>query len=325
MKYAQIAYVDKPVSRFLFGTATQPMMKGEDCCELLDQVFGEGITAFDCARNYGLAEKSLGDWMEKRGLRDKAVIVTKCAHPDLMGRKRLNEKCIRKDFEASSQYLRTSYIDIYLLHRDDPKVDVGEIVELFNAMHAEGKIGAFGGSNWTHRRIQEANEYAYKHGLIPFSVSSPNFGLAYQAKDPWGGGCVTISGTENEDAREWYRGSGMPVLCYSSLARGLFAGKVKSADAGRAGQVLDRACMKGYGCPENFERLARCETLARQKGCSVSQIALAWIFHQGLNAFAIVSASGIERVRENAGALCLELSEDECRYLNLEVPGGIMD
>ena len=85
--------------------------------------------------------------------------------------------------------MRTDYIDIYLLHRDDPAVPASEIVEIFNAMHREGKIGAFGGSNWTHERIQEANAYAKDHGLIPFTVSSPNFGLADQIADPWGGGC----------------------------------------------------------------------------------------------------------------------------------------
>lgn len=318
MEYVQIPYVEKPVSRLLFGTAIPSMTKGEDCSALLDQVFGEGITAFDCARNYGLAEESLGDWVDRRGIRDKVVLLTKCGHPDLLGRKRVNEKCIRKDFEKSSQQLRTSYIDIYLLHRDDPEVPVGEIVEVFNAMHEEGKIGAFGGSNWTHGRIEAANEYACQHNMLPFSVSSPNFGLARQAADPWGGGCVTITGDENADAREWYRSSQMPVLCYSSLARGLFSGKLKSSEAAHADKVLDRAGMKGYGCPENFERLRRCELLAQQKRCSVPQIALAWIFCQNMNAFAIVSASRIERMQENIRSLSITLSEEECKFINLE-------
>lgn len=318
MNYAEIPYVNKPISRFLFGTAIPSMTSGADCGALLDQVYGNGITAFDCARNYGLAEKSLGDWVESRGLRDKVILLTKCAHPDVLGRKRVNEKCVRKDFEKSAQFLKTAYIDIYLLHRDDPEVEAGEIIELFNAMYEEGKIGAFGGSNWTHHRIEEANEYAYKHNLIPFTISSPNFGLAHQAQDPWGGGCVTITGAENADAREWYRSCQMPVLCYSSLARGLFSGKLQASDAGHAGDVLDRAGMRGYGFPENFERLRRCELIARQKGCSVPQIALAWIFHQKLNAFAIVSASGIDRMTENLKALSVSLSEAECSYLNLE-------
>ena len=103
-------------------------------------------------------------------------------------------KDVREDLEKSLENLRTDYIDIYLAHRDDEQVSVEEIVEAFNALHAEGKIGAFGGSNWTHQRSEESNEYAYKHDMLPFTVSSPNFGLAEQVKDLWGGGSISISG-----------------------------------------------------------------------------------------------------------------------------------
>ena len=75
--------------------------------------------------------------------------------------------------------------------------------------------------------------------------------------------------------------------------------------------------MKGYAYPENFERLRRCEELAREKGASVPQIAMAWIYRQKLNTFAVVSTSSAERMRENIEALHIVLSEDEIRYLDL--------
>ena len=203
MEYVEIPYVDKKISRILYGTAISPFMEGGDGDDLLDAVYAMGINTFDTARVYNKAEKSLGNWMEKRGNRKEVVLLSKCAHPDVFGRKRVNEKEIREDFAKSADYLKTEYIDIYLLHRDDPEVEAGRIVELLNAMHEEGKIGAFGGSNWTHQRIEEANAYARKHQLIPFAVSSPNFGLADQVQDPWGGGCVTISGPSHADARAY--------------------------------------------------------------------------------------------------------------------------
>ena len=116
-----------------------------------------------------------------------------------------------------------------------------------------GKIGAFGGSNWTHERISEANAYAKRHGLIPFAVSSPNFGLAEQINDPWGGACVTISGKEAKDARKWYQETQMSVVAYSSLGRGLFSGKVKEISMETFAQVLDGPAQKGYLCEENLE------------------------------------------------------------------------
>lgn len=318
MQYAEIPYVDKKVSRILYGTAAEPFMTGEGGNELLDAVFAAGVNTFDTARGYQLAEKSLGDWMEERQNRDQVVILSKCGHPSSSWRKRINEKEIREDFAESREYLKTDYIDIYLMHRDDPDVEVGSLVELFNALHTEGKIGAFGGSNWTHQRIEAANEYAYAHNLIPFSVSSPNFGLADQVKDPWGGGCITISGPSNEDARAWYKKTQMPVVAYSSLGRGLFSGRVKGDAIESAAQVLDSVAMKGYGYPENFERLRRCEELAAEKNCSVPQIAMAWMYNQDINTFAVVSTGSPSRMQENINALHINLTEDEVLYLDLK-------
>lgn len=318
MKYAKIPYVDKKVSRILFGTAMQPFMTGGDGTELLDAVYALGVNTFDCARAYGDAEKSLGSWVEKRGIRDQVVILSKCAHPDMYWNKRVNAAEIKKDFERSASELRTDSIDIYLLHRDDPDVEVGEIVEVMNELHAKGKIGAFGASNWTHQRIEAANAYAREHQMVPFCVSSPNFGLAEQVQDPWGGGCVTISGPANADAREWYAKNQMPVIAYSSLGRGLFSGRVKGREPEKAMEVMDEVSMKGYGCPENFERLRRCEQLAAEKGCNVPQIAMAWIFGQPLNTFAVVSTSKPERMQKNIDALHIALGKEELEYLNLE-------
>ena len=77
--------------------------------------------------------------------------------------------------------------------------------------------------------------------------------------------------------------------------------------------------MKGYGCSDNYEWLARCEKLAREKNCTVAQIAMAWIYHQKINNFAVVTMSSPQRIEANIASLSLELSDDEARYLNLEI------
>lgn len=318
MSYIEIPCVDKKVSRIIYGTAMEPFITGGDGSALLDTIFNTGVNTFDMARNYMGAELSVGKWLEERQNREQMVLLSKCGHPSMFGRKRVDETDIRKDFERTSKALQTDYIDIYLLHRDDPEVPVDSIVEIFNGLHAEGKIGAFGGSNWTYQRIEEANEYAYKHNLIPFSVSSPNYGLADQVRDPWGGGCVTISGPANKEARDWYRNNNMPIIAYSSLGRGLFSGKLKSSECDHAADVLDMIAMQGYGCSENFERLRRCEELAAKKEVSVAQIAMAWMFQQELNVLAVVSTSKASRMQENIDALSLKLSEAELLYLDLQ-------
>jgi aryl-alcohol dehydrogenase-like predicted oxidoreductase len=323
MVYETIPGVDKPVSAIIYGCTAEQMMRGEDADDLLDAVYACGITAFDTAENYGLSEVSLGRWMKRKNNRSRVVVLTKGCHPR-DGKDRLTPEDLRHDIEQSFARLQTDYIDIYLLHRDDWKTAVGPIVETLNEYHRQGKIGAFGGSNWTHERIDEANRYAAEHGLVPFTVSSPNFGLCNQVEDPWGGGsgCVSISGPEQRAAREWYARTQMPVFAYSSLGRGMFSGKVHSSDMEGAKKLLDPNAVKGYCYPENFERLKRAEILAGRKNCTVPQIALAWTRCQGLRVFPIVSAQSAERIESNVRALAVEITEEEARWLDLRDEGG---
>lgn len=317
MRYADIAGVDKRVSRIFYGTASKEMSMGKNVNALLDSVFEMGINAFDTARGYGMAEKSLGRWLKDSGKREQCVVLTKGCNVDLFGKNHVNRKVIMSELEKSLKMLGVDYVDIYLLHRDDSAVPAGELVEILNELQKEGKFKCFGVSNWTRERIAEANDYAARKGLNPICVSSPNFGLAEQICDPWGGGCVTISGPENEGVRQWYAENQMPVLAYSSLGRGFFSGRFKSNDRKEAKKILDANAQKGYLCEANMERLRRAEILAEEKGVTVSQIAMAYIFRQKLNTFAIVSTSNASRMEKNVEALSLELTEQECAWLDL--------
>lgn len=315
MIYKSVPYINKPVSQIVFGTAINNMMKGDNEFDLLDAIFEAGITTFDTAALYGDSEVSLGNWIAERKLRDKVVIITKGANPNNW-RNRLTTYDILSDIETSFAKLKTDYIDIYLLHRDDPSVPVGPIVELLNKLHKDGRIGAFGGSNWSVDRIKTANNYALLHSLIPFTVSSPSYGLAEMIGDPWGGS-VTISGDINIEARNWYVNNQMPTFAYSSLGRGFFSGKIKSNEINRAKEILGMAALE-YGYPSNFERLRRAEFLAKKKDCNVSQIALAWLLKQPLNIFAITGTSSIQHIKESIDAIKLELLDNELSWLNLQ-------
>lgn len=317
MQYLEIKGVNKKISRIFCGTATKPYNLGGDCCDIFDSMLALGVNTFDTARVYGGAERALGKWIARGGVREKIVILSKCCHPNILGVKRVNARAMRADLKKSLEELGTDYIDVYLLHRDNPSVPAGEIVEALNAIHAEGRIGAFGGSNWTHERLEAAQEYAYSHNLIGFSVSSPNFSLAEQVRDIWGGG-VSISGASGAAARQWYKKNGMAVIAYSSLARGLFSGKAKSADPVGARAVLDKFAVKGYFSEENFVRLSRCEELARIKGVTVAQAALAYVLCQPFPSFAAVSCSRAERMSENLRSLDVHFTADEIAYLELE-------
>lgn len=319
MIYKNIDGIAQPVSRIVFGTATPAMMEGQDATALLDAVVAGGVNCFDTARRYDMAEKSLGDWMAKRGNREKLVLVDKGAHPlpDTTV-PRVTPAAIEADIARSLALLQTDYVDIYLLHRDDPSQPVGPIIETLNDLRERGKLKLFGVSNWTIGRIEAANEYAYEHDLEPFSVSSPNYGLAEQVLDPWGGGCVSISGPHEAASRRWYQDSGIAVFAYATLAHGLFSGKVRSDQLSHVADYLDKFAIRGYCCRDNYERLRRCEQIAGKHRCSVAQVALAWVLAQPLGVFAEVSASTPERFASNLGALDVHLTETELKFLDLQ-------
>ena len=319
MQYGAIRGVDKPVSRLVLGTMIVTSQEMERSFALLDAAFEHGCTALDTAHVYagGNSERGIGQWMQERGNRHEVVIISKGCHHN-RDRKRVTPFDLASDLHDSLARLQTDYIDVYMLHRDDPDVPIGAIVEALNEHHRAGRIRAFGGSNWTHGRIAEANAYAEANGLIPFTASSPNYGLAEQVLDPWGPGCVTISGPANAEAREWYASSGMPVLAYSSLARGLFSGRVTPENYAEEKTKLDQACRTAYCHAVNVERLGRALMLSKKKGINVPQIVLAYLLGDAVSVFPIVGAATGDEFAENLGAFDVRLTPEERAWLNLE-------
>lgn len=318
MAYRKIPHVNKPVSRIVFGTGIKSMWNNEDKFELLDAVYAAGINTFDTAAVYGDAEASFGRWLKTRNLRKEVVILTKGANPNQY-RNRVTEYDIMSDIEDSFVKLQTDYIDIYLLHRDDPSVPVESIVELLNKLHEQGCIGAFGGSNWTLERMIAANDYAEKHGLIPFSINSPSYGLMEFLNDPWGGS-VTISGSDNANFRSWLREKNISVFAYSSLGRGFLSGRLKSTDTDpEKARSIVGAAYDEYGFTVNYEKLARVESLAKEKGVTVPQIGFAWLMQQELDVFGVTSPGTPSHIAETVDALNLVLSDRELKWLNKEI------
>lgn len=318
MPYGRVEGVDKPVSRLVLGTMIIHTNALEESFALLDAAVALGYNTLDCAHVYGGggSERAIGQWMQARGNREQIVILTKGCHPNV-DRKRVTPFDLAADLHDSLARLQTDYIDIYLLHRDDPEVPVGPLVEVLNHYYRIGKIRAFGGSNWRHKRIQEANDYARAQGLIPFTASSPHFSLAEQVQDPWGPGCVSLSGPHEAAARAWYAAHQMPIFAYSSLARGFFSGRITRGNFPQIQETLDPACRRAYCHEVNFQRLDRAYLLAREKNVTVAQIALAYVLHQPLNIFALVGAANREEAQANMEATALSLTEDEMAWLDL--------
>jgi aryl-alcohol dehydrogenase-like predicted oxidoreductase len=317
MNYGNVPGLDKPISRLVQGTV---MVNGDNIEKefgLLDAIFALGCTTFDTAHVYGSGknERAVGQWVRDRGLREKVVIIAKGAHHN-QDRKRVTPYDITADIFDSLARFKFDYLDLYILHRDDPSVPVGPIVEVLNEHHKAGRIRAFGGSNWSHERIREANEYADQYGLTPFVASSPNFSLAEQVKEPWDG-CISIGGNKGKEARAYYQAQQTPLFTWSSLAGGFFSGRYRRDNLDSFTEYLDKLCVTSYCYEDNFKRLDRAEALAKQKGLSLPQIAMSYVMSQPLNIFALVGCQIPEEFKANEAAASLRLTEDEMRWLEL--------
>ena len=311
----------KDLGPFLVGTAGKlfnyephpffPHMDKEEAYPIIDAAWDMGLRAFDCAAGYG--EPGLGQYLHDRNRTKEAFIMTKGCHPNPF-RYRVTPYDLRSDLADSLVKLKADCIDLYMLHRDDPKVPVDVIMDTLAEVKKEGLIKAYGVSNWTTDRIAEANEYARKKGIDPLAASSPNFSLAHQVRDAWGGG-VTITGKENEGARDYYRKNNLPVFAYSSLARGFFSGLFHSDEREKAAEILDGPAKEAYLCDENFEILRRTEELAKKYEVSVATIALAYIFSQDFPVIPILSGETVAQFQENVQNAQRRLTKEELVWL----------
>jgi aryl-alcohol dehydrogenase-like predicted oxidoreductase len=318
MQYGNLPGVDKPISRLVQGTVMIGSEHLEQSFQLMDDVFDLGCTCFDTGHLYGHGdcERTLGRWIEERGLRDEIVILTKGAHFNA-DRNRVTPFDITSDLFDSLARLRTDSVELYMLHRDDPTVPVGPIVEVLNEHKEAGRVQAFGASNWTHQRIKEANAYAKAHNLTPFVASSPNFSLAEQVQEPWPD-CVSISGPAGEEARAWYRQTQLALFPWSSLAGGFFSGRFTRDNLDTFTSDLDVRCVRSYCYEDNFQRLERARLLAEGRGLTLPQIAMAWVMNQPLDIYALVGCAKREEFADNATALEVELAPEELAWLDLQ-------
>ena len=317
MECGEIADLDKPVSRIVQGLTMASTERLDETFEVLDAAYEAGINTFDGAHVYqgGASDSAFGRWVRSRGLREEIVLLQKGCHP-YAGRPRVTPTDLAADLDECLQRLGFDYIDVFSPHRDDPAKPVGPIVEALNEHLQAGRIRAFGTSNWTHQRIQRANEYATARGLRGFAISSVHYSLAECYEPPWDG-CLTITGQDGQAARHWYQQSQLPLFSWSSLSGGLFSGRFRRDNLRTFTDYDDTLCIRCYCREANFRRLDRAEELVKAKGATAAQIALAYALCSPMNIFPLMAAHTPHQARENAAAVDIKLTEQEIAWLDL--------
>lgn len=303
MRYGEIAGVSKLLSRVIMGVDNQPGIAYASA--IFDDFYERGGNMFDVGYIYmgGMAEQLLGTWIKNRGLRDQVAILGKGAHTPFC-----NPVDLSKQLMISLERLKTDHIDVYCMHRDNPEVPVAEFVDVLNEHVRAGRFKVFGGSNWTVERIEEGNAYAVATGQQGFSVLSNNFSLARMVAPPWTG-CLSASTPE---LRSWLTRTQMPLLPWSSQARGFFLPFATPEYTG------DPEIVRCWYAEDNFERKRRATEMAKQRGVAPINIALAYVLNQPFPTFPLIGPRTIEETRSSLEGIDIDLSPDEVRWLNLE-------
>lgn len=306
------------VSTFCYGVMKfGTVAKGDDMFALYEQYCNAGGNFFDTAHSYACwrpngyaaSERGLGECLRRFGNRDEVVIATKGGHhgqgtfyprPDNC----LRAEVISSDISDSLERLGIETIDLYVLHRDDPRNAVGDIIEALNAEIARGRVRYIGASNWTVARIAAANAYAEERGLQGFVISSPQWNLGQPNQKPIG-----WSGEEDETAVmmsdadvEWHRSRRFPTMPWTPTAYGYFAGA-----GGRNPGTFDNPISRG--------RRERAESLAAKYGCSTNQIALAYLTAHDFGVFPILGTMNAEHLADSLDADRISLTPEERDWL----------
>ena len=301
MQYGRISGLDKPVSKLVMGTTGGAWLPYASV--MFDEFFRLGGNCFDTSYVYGTGDAILGQWIKNRGIREKVVILAKGAHTPFCDPENLTSQLL-----MSLEHLQTDYADIYMMHRDNEDIPVGEFIDVLNAHVKAGRIRVFGGSNWTVERVQAVNDYAKSRGLQGFSAVSNNFSLAEMIEAPWAG-CLASADAKS---RAWFEKTQMPLMSWSSTGRGFFVW-------GDRNDLSNADLVRCWYSEDNFRRLDRAKELAAKKGVSPVMIAMAWVLQQPFPTFALFGPANLEEMRISLQALDVALTPDEVRWLNLEL------
>jgi aryl-alcohol dehydrogenase-like predicted oxidoreductase len=275
-------------SRLLYGSAD---LRDDDVTPvLLSRYYDAGGRRLDLANVYGdgESERAIGKWLAGTGLRDELELHVKGCHPPYCDPANVNA-----EVERARAALGVDRLDSFTLHRDDTQIPVEAFAEVLLAQVEQGRIAAFGVSNWTFARFVELlSALGIDAGKL--AIFSNHFSLAEMVVPTWPG---TLAMSEDELAA--LDAAGVTAIAWAALAGGFFAGRDQPSWAAAA----------------NLERRTRAEELAGRLGVTTPAVALAYVLAQGPRVWAAVGTRSLAHLNELLAAPALELTPDDLVWL----------
>jgi aryl-alcohol dehydrogenase (NADP+) len=314
MEYARLGSTGVKVSRLCLGMMTygskrwrEWVLDEEESRPFIRRALECGINFFDTADMYslGTSEEVLGRALRDFGpSRDKVVIATKVFYPmgDDPNQRGLSRKHILHAIDDSLRRLGTDYVDLYQIHRFDYETPIEETLSALHDVVKTGKARHIGASSMFAWQFAKMLYTADRLGLTRFVTMQNHYNLIYR-----------------EEEREMIplcREEGIGLIPWSPLARGFLAGNRRRKDFGETVRArADDYGQKMYYQDSDFAVVDRVGEVARRRGVSNMQIALAWILQQPGITAPIIGASRLQHLDEAAAALSIKLDDDELKML----------
>jgi aryl-alcohol dehydrogenase-like predicted oxidoreductase len=317
MEFVNLGRTGVKVSRLCLGCMTygtkkwrEWVLEEEESRPFFRRAFEAGINFFDTADMYslGVSEEILGRTLKEYGPgRDRVVIATKVCQPmgDDPNLRGLSRKHIRHSIDDSLRRLGTDYVDLYQIHRFDYDTPVDETLDALNDVVRAGKALYLGASSMFAWQFANMLHASGRLGLNRFVTMQNHYNLVYR-----------------EEEREMIplcRAEGVGLIPWSPLARGFLAGNRTAREQGfgeTTRSKTDDFAHKLYYQDSDFAVVDRVSEIARRRGVSNAQVALAWVLGQPGVTAPIIGASKMYQLEDAIKALDLKLSEDELKSLS---------
>ncbi len=269
---------------------------------LIHHALERGLNLLDSADVYGNGHNEELIARAIKGRRGEVILATK------FGQKRGaagfavdgSPAYVQSACDASLRRLGVDYVDLYYQHRVDPNTPIEDTVGAMAKLVAQGKVRHIGLSEAAPDTIRRAQK------VHPIAAVQTEFSLLYRA--------------EAEATRRVTRELGIGFVAYSPLGRGFLTDAVKTISDAPAGRMMPRYAEENFA--HNRALVDKIEVIARAKGCTTAQLALAWLLAQGSEVVPIPGTKRAQRLDENLGALSIKLSAEEVAKLGAAIPPG---
>jgi aryl-alcohol dehydrogenase-like predicted oxidoreductase len=296
-----------------FGSKTGP----EESYAIIDQALETGVNFLDTANVYGRgrSEEVVGEALKRNGQRDRVVLASKVHgamdddDPNARGNSRRH---IIAQCDASLRRLQTGHLDLYQIHRPQPDIPIDETLRALDDLIREGKVRYIGTSNFAAWQLTEALMVARELGLGRFVCEQPPYNLLDRRIE-----------RELVPMAQTY---GTALIPWSPLAGGLLAGKYSREtpppEGSRYQNVKESAVQQRRFTEQSFDVIEGLEPLVKDKGCSLSQFALAWCASQPGVTSPIIGPRTMEHLEDNLKALEVEVTDEDREKVDAVIPPG---